>query len=422
MKHSIEWHDDALNAAPEERATVGDLRLVLNGLNVTQHLLDGQVGDHVTVALYGLAHGLVHDWWTIFGARDRAISFLRYRTGYLLPDIRLQFDGAVFEVSAHEHFYQKPDLRFWGGTSEVMSRKDGEDWLSALVREILERLAEKGIRDTSAALRWKRVQSSRQSEERIFCEAAGSLGLDPYQIAEDVAEFIEQSEQFFNDEALVEFVSGAGGVDKVRLLKWVEKMARGQKMSYRLADLRSVVDATVQDVPARGGERAWALGYRRARAMRRALDLKQHHRFSSFQALAKTFGAGRSYNLAPKVDGIHALRCGRPDGDIHVHLRNHGDSSEASAMHLFSMARAIGDAACFPDVQFAPINSLQNAFRQAAGRAFAAEFLAPIDEIQSMVQDGRDIYSIANEFSVSSMVIERQVENGSRIAQACRAG
>lgn len=60
MRHSIEWQDDAVNAAPEERATVGDLRLFIRDKNVTQHLLDGQVGDHVTIAPYGLAHGLVH--------------------------------------------------------------------------------------------------------------------------------------------------------------------------------------------------------------------------------------------------------------------------------------------------------------------------------------------------------------------------
>lgn len=53
MKHSIEWHDDGINAAPEERLTVGDLRLFVERKNATQHLLEGQPGDHVTVALAG---------------------------------------------------------------------------------------------------------------------------------------------------------------------------------------------------------------------------------------------------------------------------------------------------------------------------------------------------------------------------------
>jgi hypothetical protein len=74
--------------------------------------------------------------------------------------------------------------------------------------------------------------------------------------------------------------------------------------------------------------------------------------------------------------------------------------------------RACGDAACFP------INHLHNAVRQAAGRAFAAEFLAPIDEIRTMKADKHDIVTIANAFCVSTTVIERQIENEQRIRAA----
>jgi hypothetical protein len=420
VKHSIEWQDDASNAAPEERATVGDLRLFIKEQNVTQYLLDGQVEEHITIALYGLAHGLTHDWWKIFGARDHVTSLARYRTGYLLPNIRLRFDGAVFEISAHQLSYENPDLRFWGGISEIVPRADGEAWLSLLVQEILERLSARGIKDTSAALRWKRVQASNQSnDEKAFCEAVGGLGMDPYQISGDVAEFVEESEKLFDDrETLVEFVSGATNVDRTRLIEWVQRMTRTKSTSYRLADLRATVQEIEKAAPPKPNERAWALGYRRAQAMRQRRGLKQHHRFSSFRDLARVFGASKGYTLARKVDGINALRSERNDG-IHVFLRNHGDSPEAKATHLFALARSIGDAACFPRIRISPINGLQYAFRQAAGRAFAAEFLAPIDEVLSMQNDKRDVYSIANELAVSPAVIEHQIENNDRIAQAC---
>ena len=420
MKHSIEWLDDAVNAAPEERATAADLRLFINDTqNVTMHLLDGEVGNHVTVSLYALAHGLVHDWWSIFGARDREVSLRRYRTGYLLPDVRIRFDGAAFEISAHQYVYDDPDLRFWGGANEVMSREDGETWLTQLIQDILHRLSSKGIRGTSAALRWERVLSSSRSNERAFCEAAGGLGLDPYQISEDAADFIEKAELLFGTEALVEFVSGAKEVDKSRLITWVEKMARMTGLKYRLASLRPIVDEVARNVPQRTDEPAWAAGYRRARALRLALNLNQAHRFSSFQDLAHRLGAARGYNVAQKVDGIRALRRERPDG-IHVHIRNHGDYPAATTGHLFALARAVGDAACFPEAQLAPINHLHHAFRQAAGRAFAAEFLAPIDEITSMQESKRDIFSIANEFAVAPAVVQHQIENKDRIAAACK--
>lgn len=419
MKHSIEWQDDATNAAPEERATVADLRLELNRQNVTKHIVGEQVSDHVTIALYGLANGLAHDWWTIFGARDREFSLRKYRSGYLLPDVRFAFDGAAFEVSAHQCAYVDPDLRFWGGTAEVLSRADGEAWLESLIGDVLARLDAKGVQDTSAVLRWRRVNASRHSRDRDFCEAAGGLGLDPYAITAAVANFIEQAEGLFDHEPLVEFVSGADDVDQERLVNWVSRMVGLKGFKYRLADLRPLVDTIERDTPRHDDAPAWAAGYRRARAMRRQLNVTQNERLSSFQQIARLFGASKNYSLAPSVDGINALRRETPNG-IDVHVRNHGHYDGADIPNRFALARAIGDAACFPSPDTAPINRLRHAYRQAAGRAFAAEFLAPIDEILSMRADEHDTYSIAAEMGVSSQVIEHQLENQTRIETACK--
>lgn len=418
MQFLIDWLDEAENAAPEERATAADLRLLVAGQNVTKHLIENSLGDSVTVALYGIAAGLAHDWWSIFGARDRVFSLRNYRTGYLLPDIRFSFDGAVFDIAAYQLAYSDPDLRFWGGISEAFDRKVAEKNIGDFIEVVLDRLNSRGIKNTGAHLRWQRVKHSRNSNESDFCEAAGALGLDPYQISERAAKFIEGAENTFDDEALVEFVSGANNVDQERLLNWVESMVHMRGFRYNLRNLRPVVEAAVREAPQRQDERAWAVGYRRARAIRKSLDVKQSDRFPSLLAIAGRFGASKNYNLAPKVDGISALRRETENG-IDIHVRNHGDSEEGNITNRFALARAIGDAACFPEPSTAPINRLQNANRQAAGRAFAAEFLAPIDEVLSMRADERDVHSIASEFGVSSLLIEHQIENCDRIAEAC---
>lgn len=418
VKHSIEWLQDATNAAPEERATVCDLRLFLNDQNVTSHMAGERLGDHITIALYGLVDGIVHRWWSIWGARDREFSLRSFRTGYLFPDIRLQFDGAAFEISAYQCAYTNPDLRFWGGTHEVLNRQEGEAWLSGFVNEVLIRLEANGITDTSAALRWRRIVASQKvKSESIFCEAAGSLGLDPYQIGDGAAAFIEQAEEQFTAEALVEFVGGADNVDHDRLMSWVGRMMRTNSSRYRLADLRKIVDQVAVDAPDRRGEAAWAAGYRRARAMRRTLALRQEDRLT-FRDLARRVGGSANYNVAPQVDGLNALRR-EEENEIHIHVRNHGSRADTNALNVFALARGIGDAVCFPAAQAASINRLRRAYRQSAGRAFAAELLAPIDEIRSMQEDEKDTYSIAHEFGVSHSVIEHQIENQNRIDMAC---
>src|ERR1700735_4951399 len=102
LRFSIKWRDDARNAAPEERATVAEFRLLLDEQNVTMHLRGGNNFECITIALYSLAEGLTRDWWTLFGGRDRELSLIKYRSGYAVPDIRLKYDGAAFEITAHQ--------------------------------------------------------------------------------------------------------------------------------------------------------------------------------------------------------------------------------------------------------------------------------------------------------------------------------
>jgi hypothetical protein len=65
------------------------------------------------------------------------------------------------------------------------------------------------------------------------------------------------------------------------------------------------------------------------------------------------------------------------------------------------------------------VNELHDAFQQAAGRAFAAEFLAPAEQVVTLRAQGQDMARIADECAVSTTLIERQVENVSRVRMAC---
>jgi hypothetical protein len=420
LRYSAEWQDEAPNAAPEERATVANFRLWLDEINVAMHLRGSNNFDSLTISLYPLAEGLAHDWWTLFGGRDRELSLVRHRSGYALPDIRLKFDGSLFEISACQRTYLNPDIRFWAGPSELMSREQAEVEIGGLIELVLDRLACKGVLDTSAAIRWARVQASRGSTaEARFCESAGALGLDPYQIPDAKSDLIYQAASIFEGEPLNEFLAGARECRPDPLLEWITAAERRPRYTARVGDLRAVARTTADLSPARNQERSWSLGYRRARAMRRVLDLGIEDRFPSFKHLARKLGADDGYELAAPVDGIRALRSDHND-EIRIHMRNHGKSAEAHSSHLFTLARAVGDVACFPEHAKAPINELRSASRQAAGRAFAAEFLAPIDEIESMRKNGHDIVSIADDFIVSTVVIERQINNAERIRAACK--
>ncbi len=420
MKFSADWIENAKNVAPEERATVADFRLLLADQNVTMNLRGNASTDHIVISLYSLAEGLAHDWWLLFGSREREISLIKHRSGYALPDIRFRFDGAAFEAVAVQKIFQNPPLRFWAGPSEILTREEAEFSLSEFIELVLERLKSKGQSDTSAALRWTRVQASRADlQESVFCEGAGALGLDPYSINESDAVLIEEAASLFQKESLAEFLSGAKDYRTSILLDWVRAAERRPKYKSCVSDLMSIVRKAARLAPEHQGERSWALGYRRARSMREVLNLRQEDRIQSDKALAKRLGAATNFEPAGRVDGIRALRSHTSGDDVSIHMRDHGSSPQARVAQLFSFARAVGDVACFPSPTRSPVNELHSAYRQAAGRAFAAEFLAPVDEVMSMQADGHDSLTIAEEFSVSTTMIERQIENAQRIKSAC---
>ena len=64
-------------------------------------------------------------------------------------------------------------------------------------------------------------------------------------------------------------------------------------------------------------------------------------------------------------------------------------------------------------------SGLHQAERQAAGRAFAAELLAPVESVLDMAHSGCDVDEISGSFHVSPQVIARQIENQDRIREAC---
>jgi hypothetical protein len=428
VRWQIQWRDDALNAAADERATVADFALWVGEVSATTHIIEGdrEVHEDVTVALCHVANALAHRWWEIFGGRDRWFRLMPHRGGYALPDIQMTFDGAAFEIESHQYAYRNPKVRFWEAPRETLPREDAESQLSRLVEQIIERLNECGVRDSSPSLRWSRVRNSiADPDETVFCEAAGALGADPYQIEDSLAAVIERSAEVFRSEALMEFLAGARRVNVEVLIDWIRAAERRSPYCARISDLRAVGQAAAAKAPSHPGEPGWSLGYRRARAVRQVISAGQagqDERFVGFRSLAERLGASRHYQLAREIDGLRALRTDLQDA-TYIHMRQHGARVASRAAHTFTFARAVGDAVCFPEhTDRSPVNDLHSAYRQAAGRAFAAELLAPIDEIRSMREDGHDEVSMAEEFGVSTAVIEHQIENESRILEAVSGG
>ena len=419
MEFSTEWIEKGPNASKEERATLCDLRIFVAGENACHFSAPeaGRTFDCVTVPAVHLAEGLATDWWSIFGGRDREYPIRRYRTGFALPDLVFRCDGSTFEALGNQLSYGNPRLRFWQVEKEDIPRAEAEAALAEFIGSVVERLHGSGLRDSETVLRWSRVSESlNDADETAFCEAAGALGTDPYAITGGTAHLIEEAGEKFAGEALIEFLAGLGKTEQpASILDWVSQVENRPQCASRLPDLPAVAEEIGSVAQPKPGERGWAAGYRAAKALRTALDLPAYQGVTPDKFAAQL--GGKKFEPAPDVKGIHAL-VSRSNDEVHIHLRDRGGADWALKPGNFTFARAVGDAICFQDGRRSVVNDLRHAERQATGRAFSAEFLAPVESVLDMLDGGRDIDEISATFNVSPLVVEHQVENRNRIQEA----
>lgn len=420
MEVKIDWLEGNKNAVPAERETVCDLKIYISDQNSCVFLdeISKNVSDHLTISVYPLVEGLVENWWNIMGGRDVQYRLIQNRSGYVTPDIRLKYDGEVFEIWSEQCSYPQSKIKFWEIPTEVLSRDRAEDELSKFIETVISRVGEQNSDLGSLKRGWDRILESRKvSDESKFCEAAGSLGLDPYNISDGEAQVIEKSGNLFSGEALSEFLAGVKNLkNKHEPLEWVKSVQSRPRYYSRLSGLQPLAAEIARNDTKQATERSWALGYRRARKARDLLGLEPSDATGSTTSLIRRLG-GNSFRRAPKFVGIRALVVD-DQTNKYIHLSERGANPTAKSIDKFAFARAIGDSICFPETERSVVNNLHDASRQAAGRAFAAEFLAPIDRISDMLDGGYDIYAIATELDVNTEVIERQIENKNRITTA----
>ena len=226
----------------------------------------------------------------------------------------------------------------------------------------------------------------------------------------------------FSQEPLIEFLAGLTRKERtVSVPDFVDQVESRPAEQSSLPELGHVASQIAHLIRYHRDDHPWAIGYRAARAFRDALGAGSDHRFASHAILARKLGS-TMFEPVKLFSGVRAL-VSRPDGGTRIHLHDHRQdsrSADAGARSTnFAFARAVGDAVCFLDTRRSVINDLHHAERQATGRAFAAEFLAPVESIVDVYEAGYDAEEIADEFDVSSYVIEDQMRNQDRIRGAC---
>ena len=409
MRFSAEWLEDGLSASPELQATDCFLEILVGERRVSRFVDNrtDRAHDRVVMPAYPPSEGIVRNWWSLVAGRTQTFCLRSFRDGFALPDIRLKPDGCYVNIWVEPFEYRNPPVNFMARSRECVPVDALERDLSAFIESVLERLSEKEIPVNWLQERWNSIcESQENADELAFCEAAGALGIDPYSCTDEEATLVELSSEPFADDALLEFLAGCPLNGIREAINWVNQSESALGDRAVVPDLPDIAPAVRQCLTANATEeRAWEVGYRAAAACRKLKNLSPMQSFGQPSEIANFFGS-RSFELsASRVSGLRAEVNGA-GAQPRVVVSGLGHLGSIN----FATMRAIGDYLVYGSDGRAPINDTHS-YRQAVGRAFAAEMLAPAEVIVDMQDAGKSIEEVAAARNVSEMTVIHHLEN-----------
>ncbi len=408
MKISPEWLPRGPNAAAEEAATVARIRISVGNQSATDMRIDreNQLVDYVVAPAYPLAEAIAYRWWTFIYGRGRVTRLRSMRAGFALPDIVVKVIGnGRIDVECEPYVYENPPVEFVKKATESVTAQTFEHDTQAFIVSVVQQLLKEKVATTLLNDRWTKITATlNDSQEKEFCKAAGAFGVDPYTCDDDTAAIIDAAASTFEGDDLEEFLAGVRPSAAMTAIRWVKQVEQQPDDSWCLLP---AIEECRRDLAFRRTAGApWYAGYASARKVRRQLRFSESEPVGDLSTLAVRLGNRQFRATEPSTTGLrgisHLLR-GRPRAIV--------GGSRYPATLLFAVARTFGDAIHFGGSKPSPVTDQTGTYRQALGRAFAAEFLAPLRSVLDMYENGEPIEEIAASFGVSEMVISHQIEN-----------
>jgi hypothetical protein len=440
LQFKIDWEDEPRVRDPLLGASWARLE-IRAGDAAREFCLTDCVGERshslrqgVYGSVFPVAEWIVANWWSLLneslradrfrGARllanDAALrswvqrhSLLAARGGFALPDLTLYHDGGRIAVRCVPDPFDVESpypVRFVRNIELRLPSADAAAGLQTFVEAVVDRVRERAPREpgTQELLsNWEAVRDSSRTEAGI-CAAAAAMGLDPYDSGELTDELVDVLEGPFSS--------------LVPSLQW--DLAESTTREAVPIDLNWVLTAAALSGPQvaegssglpgeSGATSAHQAGYERARWFIDRIGLPPVDDLEGF--VRARCGWSASAEPPPHTDGV-ATRISAlvgPDASGRPRLIPSAASRQPESSR-FLLGRALFFA---PSGDFhAPQRLLTraSAWPQRASRAFAAELLAPADELRRRVAGQvtyEQVADLAREFQVSPMVIEHQLEN-----------
>lgn len=411
---------EASQGEPEISATVAWLDIAINGFSLTRHedIWAKTVRDHVLVSVYPLAMWFVGSWWRL---NHEPLPIIRQpghgwrmthelgaaNHGYVWPHVVFMPEGETMQVWAGSTLAPGQSVQYLQGLDapRPLALQSFQQSIQNFVAQVLDRLDAKQLATTDLMNLWGVLQedlADPATTRRRKLEA--ELGFDPEECPEDFLETILKWGLRMGDTALSEIAPAIASQDEEPVVTALEK----------LADTRGVVGTP--EVSAATIEHAtyglpWERAVHDARALRQSIGnisepIKSHD-------LYQLLGLSRSAALKAPIGEKHlpvAVAMLTKSNQVKFVPRKRNATGQR-----FEFARFLGEYMRQSNHKERWLVSTDlSTSRQKYQRAFAAEFLCPIEPLIAFLDGDFSSYAIekaADKFDVSEMTVRGLLQN-----------
>jgi hypothetical protein len=411
---AAEWLDADDVSTPELRATWARVAISV-GSQPSTLIRDrsGNLRDGIYAPAYPLAEWLAFNWWIVVSpaaiTRRSQPKLADAGQGFPWPNLAFiaERDAILVEQSPVRNYLDRVERL--GSIREILDREETVHELRVFVQNVVDRLHQLGIQDTPLQREWAWL-AELTPEEAEFSQIAGSLGHDPRNIDDSLADAILRAAEAIQDaDILLDLVQGSWADSLETDASWVRAGIGALDRHAASSARTSEIEALRSDLATIDGhepgeldlEQPWELGFARARRVREiagfgAMEPLPIHEFVATVEVQGEPSVG--------IDGV-----GRASGAIRLAVPGNRPQDNLN----FSAARMLSRGLFMPNAR-AQVVSRTRSVQDRVERAFAAELLAPAEGIQERLGGNftpRSIAAVAATYGVSTMVIEHQVEN-----------
>jgi len=413
LKLSLEWEDPCSAKGEELRATWCRLSIHVGQTPVTRvHDERAQtVREAVYCSAYPLAEWFAFNWWALLNESERPSSSaerhnLRFaREGFALPDLELFSEDSVVRAVWKPYRPTSAPVRFLDEGFALLDRNAVVSGIQTFVGKVVARLESQSVSRTRLTDEWTAIRETSDAEKE-FCETAGALGLDPYDLEDEKADEIFSIARNLPVWMKREFFLAADSAMLTQQARWISNCLR-QLESYetktKLAGKKGLYRPQARSLT------PWQSGYDLARKFRKEFGLGNPTKPLSIDKLC---GLRKGTLPVIRVGEERQLDAvARLAADLGPQVAT---SKERESGKSYLLARALCEYLCSNSEESALLTRISSD-RQKRNRAFAAELLAPAEGLRKLLSGSRiardEVAEVAAHLHVSEWLVEHQVQN-----------